>query len=145
MKTLKILFYTFVTIMILLAGISLTIVLLMHIEFNLSPQDTNYFESTIILLAFIGIPGTHYLHKKRISTLPSTLQIANKLSHYKNSFLIKLATIEGLSVLTLITYILTSRESYLYIFGIYLVTVLINYPSPSKIAEELNCEPSELN
>ena len=108
-----------------------------------SPVQLQNLESIIILLSLIGIPAGHYYHKKRISHLSQELSGSELLKSYKVSFIVKLAILEGMALITLVGYMLSGNQTFLLIYAIFFLIVLINYPGESKLKDELNLNKEE--
>jgi hypothetical protein len=111
------------------------------IVFN--PNQLQYFESIIIMLSLIGIPGGHYLHKKRLEHLHSNMSITERLLTYKTSYFIKLIVLQCIGLITLMGYTMSGNGTFLVIFAILLITLLINYPSESRVFEEIHLDQDD--
>lgn len=109
-----------------------------------TPIQLQNFESVIIVLSLLGIPAGHYYHKRRLLHLSLELPIETVLLRYRSSFFVKLAILEGLSMLSLIGYMLSGNGTFLIIYSIYLLVILINFPSRTRIADDLRREEDEL-
>jgi len=99
----------------------------------------------LIIMVFVGIPVSYMFHKKNTSHINPELPLVEKLKGYRKSLFIKLVTLEGLAMFSLIGYILAGNKSYLYIFFIVLIVYLLNYPAKSTIKQELRLEDGEMN
>ncbi len=108
-----------------------------------STERTVY--SALILLVFIGIPVSYMFHKKSTSHIDVELSIVDKLVKYRKSLFIKLITLEGLAMFSLIGYIVAGTKTYIYIYMILVVVYLISYPGKSTIRQEMQLEDDELN
>lgn len=111
------------------------------IVFN--PNQLQYFESFIILMSLIGIPGGHYFHKKRMEQLQPDMSISQRLLRYKSSYFIKLIVLQCIGLITLMGYTMSGNGTFLVIFAILLITIIINYPIESRISEEINSVQNE--
>ena len=60
------------------------------------------------------------------------------------AYFIKIMTLEGISLLSLLGYLMTGSLNLLMIFGLVYIFLLLNYPRKSSIFEELGIDPSEL-
>lgn len=122
-------------------------VMLVHVRgavMPLTPTQMQYIETLIIILAFVGIPTAHYYHKKKTDHINAGLDGADKLARYRVSFFIKMATFEGVSLVSLLTYVMSGNNTFLIIFGILIVTILINYPTKSRISDELGTDEIDI-
>ncbi|MBN2164863.1 MAG: hypothetical protein JW717_01155 [Marinilabiliaceae bacterium] len=109
-----------------------------------TPVQLQYFESVIILLSLAGIPASYYYHKKRMKHLSLEMKPVDLLKSFKSSFFIKLFLTEGLGVLSLVGFMLSANGTFLVIFAIFMVVIIINYPSYSRIADDMQISESEL-
>lgn len=111
------------------------------LEWTASEVET--FKTIIILLALAGIPAAFILHSKKVKRISSTLPFHDQIRRYKAGFFIKIITIEALAVLTLIGYLVTFQNTFLYMFALLFVAYLLTIPIASKILEEL--EPPQID
>jgi len=111
----------------------------------IDPSTERTVYSILILLVFIGIPVSYIFHKKSSSHINPELSISEKLVKYRKSLFIKLITIEGLAMFSLIGYIVAGTKTYLYIYLILVVVYLISYPGKSTIRQEMQLDDEELN
>jgi hypothetical protein len=111
----------------------------------IDPSTERTVYSILILLVFIGIPVSYIFHKKSSSHINPELSISEKLVRYRKSLFIKLITIEGLAMFSLIGYIVAGTKTYLYIYLILVVVYLISYPGKSTIRQEMQLNDEELN
>ncbi len=111
----------------------------------IDPSTERTVYSILILLVFIGIPVSYIFHKKSSSHINPELSISEKLVKYRKSLFIKLITIEGLVMFSLIGYIVAGTKTYLYIYLILVVVYLISYPGKSTIRQEMQLDDEELN
>jgi hypothetical protein len=110
----------------------------------LPPVQLQYLKTILILLAFAGIPAAHYFHKTRAAHINPHLSNTEKLLRFRVSYFIKLATFEGLGLIGLLAYLLSADRNFLLIFGLFMVVLVINYPTKAKVAEELQMDADEL-
>lgn len=143
-KQIRIIFYAILSGLLFFGLGAFGLVKMQGIVNALTPMQMQYIETIIIIMAFIGIPTSHYFHKKKTESINPALSPEEKLSRYRVSFFIKMATFEGLSLISLLTYLMSGNNTFLIIYSILLITILINYPGKSKVAEELNMETDEL-
>ncbi|GEM_PF-2588397 len=108
-----------------------------------STERTVY--TVLILMVFVGIPVSYMFHKKSASHISAELSISDKLVRYRKSLFIKLITIEGLAMFSLIGYIVAGTKTYLYIYLILLVVYLLSYPGKSIMGQEMQLDSEELN
>jgi hypothetical protein len=109
----------------------------------IDPSTQATVQTLLIILVFVGIPVSYVFHKKNTSHIDPDLSLSDKLVRYRKSLFVKLITLEGLAMFSLIGYIVSGTKSNLYIYLIILVVYLINYPGKQMIRQELNLEDSE--
>lgn len=109
------------------------------LEWNLTQQEN--LKSIILVLALAGIPASHFFHSRKTRHIDADLSFHEKLILYKNSFFVKIATMEALAVLGLLGYLVSADTTFLYVFALLLLAFLINRPGRNSITREL--EPEE--
>jgi hypothetical protein len=111
----------------------------------LSPSIENSMQSFLVILILAGIPVSYIFHSKKTAHIDPELSLAEKLGHYRRSLFIKFATLESLSLISLLAYITSSNRSYILFYMILMIVFAMNYPGKSKVAQELNLNQDELN
>ncbi|MFT3737214.1 MAG: hypothetical protein QM786_00470 [Breznakibacter sp.] len=111
---------------------------------QMDQTQLHYLKTVVLLSAFVGIPAAHYFHKKKTGHIVPNLSNVEKMVRFRTSYFIKLATFEGLGLVSLLAYLLSNDKTFLFVFGLFMVVLAINYPSVSKVAEELQSDPDEL-
>ncbi len=111
----------------------------------IDPSTERMVYTILIILVFVGIPVSYMFHKKSTSHISAELSITDKLVKYRKILFVKLITIEGLAMFSLIGYIVAGTKTYLYMYMILLVVYLISYPGKTTIAQEMQLESDELN
>jgi hypothetical protein len=111
---------------------------------QMARAETEYLKTLFLLVTFGGIPLSYYIHKKKLASVGEGTGIATKMALYQNSYLVKLAILEGLAFLGLITYFMLVEKTFLLISGVFIIVLAINYPTKSKMADELQMDEAEL-
>ena len=111
---------------------------------TLDSVHLQYLKTLVILMALVGIPAAHLFHRKKTAHINPSLDPVKKMISFKASYFIKLATFEGLGLISLLSYLLSNDNTFLIVFGLFMVVLIINYPSASKVAEDLQTTPEEL-
>jgi len=111
----------------------------------IDPSTERTVYSVLILLVFVGVPVSYIFHKKSSSHINVELSIGDKLVKYRKSFFVKLITLEGLAMFSLIGYIVAGTKTYLYIYVILVVVFLLSYPGKNTVRQELQLDDDELN
>lgn len=144
-RQIQMLYFVILIGLIFLGGVAYYFVL---INGNMSLIDASTekaISTLLIIMVFVGIPVSYMFHKKNVSHINTELPLTEKLKGYRKSMFIKLVTLEGLAMFSLIGYILAGNKSYLYIFLIVLIVYLLNYPAKSTIKQELSLDDGEMN
>jgi hypothetical protein len=110
------------------------------IDWTLTQKEN--LKSIILLLALGGIPASYFFHSKKVKHINPDLPVEKKLSQYKTSFFIKIVTLEALSILGLLAYMLTADNTFLYIFALLFLAYILNRPTKHNILNEI--EPEEI-
>jgi hypothetical protein len=144
-KQIRVMYYAVFGGMVAFTLGSLFIILSRGAFADLSPIQATNLQSVVLLLVFAGIPGAHYYHRKKCKNLPEEMDLLSKLAIYKTGFVIKQMVFEGLCLLGLMVYILTASHIYIIVASVCIVTQLINYPSITRISEDLGVEAHEFD
>lgn len=111
--------------------------------YNLPPATESNIKSLIIILTLAGVPASYMFHKRKVTHIDADLPSERKIQQYRNSFFIKISTLEGLSFISLLMYLVTSNTDMFLIFSLIYIFILLNFPKKSTILSELNIEPSD--
>ncbi len=142
----KIIFWTLFGLMVIMLLMAVFIIKNTGplMEWDLTQREN--LKSVILILSLAGIPVSYFFHSKKIKHLNPDLPLELKISQYKISFLIKIITLEALSVLGILSYMLTADNTFLYIFALLFLAYLINRPTRNGIIEEIESnKPDETN
>ncbi|MFO7999649.1 MAG: hypothetical protein R6U46_00285 [Marinilabilia sp.] len=111
------------------------------IEWSLTQAEN--LKAVILVLALVGIPASHYFHSQKIRHLDPDLALHEKLLQFRNSFFVKIATMEALSILGLLGYMITADTTFLYLFALLFLAFLINRPGKNSIIREIETDETE--
>ncbi len=136
-KQIKLIYFVIVITLAIFAAFSFYYILTIGKVSTFETANENNMKSLSIVLALIGIPASYMFHKRKVSRINQSLSIESKLMHYKSAYFIKIATLEGLSLISLLIYLSTGHINQLIIFGLIYLFLLLNYPSQSTIQREL--------
>jgi hypothetical protein len=129
-----------------LLAMLITILFMVHtfgaiLDWPLSQREM--LKSVILILSLGGIPASYFFHTKKVKHIPCELALADKLKQFRSSFFIKIATLEALGFLALLSYLVTADFTFIYVFALLFIAYFINVPSKRSIINEL--EPDETN
>ncbi|WP_026473745.1 hypothetical protein [Alkaliflexus imshenetskii] len=105
---------------------------------NWSPQDLETLKSVIVILALGGIPAGFIFHTHQVKKIPADIPLHNKLLQYRNSYFIKIVTLEALAIIALIGHLISADKSFAIIFGLLFVAYTLNMPRWQNIIKEIN-------
>jgi hypothetical protein len=111
----------------------------------IDPSMERTIYTILIILVFVGIPVSYVFHKKSVAHIDPELSLSDKLVKYRKVLFIKLVTLEGLAMFSLIGYIVAGKISYLLMYIILVVVYLISYPGKKNISEELQLEEGQMD
>lgn len=146
-KTLKQIRLIYFIVTTLLAIFAILTFLFITINGRVYPMDMaaeSNLKSLIIILALAGIPASYMFHNRKVKHINPELKANEKLQQYRMAYFIKIMTLEGISLLSLLGYLMTGNLNQFMIFGLVYLFLLLNYPKKSSIFEELNIDKSEL-
>jgi hypothetical protein len=111
--------------------------------FNTSMSDPLII-STFIIACVILPAGKRYT-KITFGKINQNDLLINKLSKYQAGQLIRLATCEGVGILSIVSLLLTSNLFFLSFLLISLFIMVLYYPTPEKIGMEINLTQNEID
>jgi hypothetical protein len=109
----------------------------------LSPVQTEILSYISLIFMLLNIPLGYWLHNKKMKSVAGITDITEKLSAYQSSHIIKIAFFEGVGLLSCIVLLLGGKNLILIQVVIVLLFMLLNTPSVSKLANELNLSQGE--
>jgi hypothetical protein len=71
--------------------------------------------------------------------------LMNRLTKYQTGQLIRLATCEGVGLLSIVSLLLTSNLFFLFFLFISFFIMILYYPTPNKIGIEINLTQNEID
>lgn len=66
------------------------------------------------------------------------MPLNNKLLKYRNSYFIKIVTLEALAIIALIGHLISADKSFAIIFGLLFVAYMLNMPRWQNIMKEID-------
>lgn len=137
LKQITLIYWGVFALLVLFFFISLFVVGRLGAVGTISANDKETFKTIIVILALLGIPAGFSFHQKRITHLPEEFPLDKKLKYYRNSFFIKIVTLEALAIISLTGYMITTDVVFLLIFGLLFVAFVLNIPTKSRVMGEL--------
>jgi len=111
--------------------------------FNFDISDP-FFLSTI-LMACIFLPFGYLYAKMTIKKIDQNDSVKNKLPKYQSGQLMRMASCEGIGLLSIVSLMLTSNLFFLVFLFIAAFIMIQYYPTPDKIGREINLTPNEID
>jgi len=143
-RQIKFLFFTIAVVLLIFGAIAFFYVTLHGKAYDVSMSYESNLRSLLLILALVGIPASYMFHSRKVKHIDRDLESAQKLLQYRTAFFIKIITLEGLSLLSLLAYITTAQLNYLSIFGILYLALLISFPRKNAILNDLEIDPSDV-
>lgn len=106
------------------------------------PGDKTLLIALLVVTA-TSIPAGMYISRRKISQIPKNISLPDKLRQLTAAWIIRLATIEGTLLFSLVILLLTADYRLLYITVLILFYFAMNYPSKEKVAAYLNLSREE--
>jgi hypothetical protein len=110
--------------------------------FNTSMSDPLMIATFITACVFL--PGGNRYSRMTFSKINKNDSLMNRLSKYQTIQLIRLATCEGVGLLSIVSLLLTSNLFFLVFLLIALFIMVQYYPTPDNIGREINLTPNEI-
>jgi hypothetical protein len=96
-----------------------------------------------LIFLLIEIPLGYWLHSNKMKSVAVYPDINSKLIAYKASHIVKIAMFEGVGFFSCVVYFFGGKNSILIQIAIVLIIMLIETPSATKLANELNLLPGD--
>ena len=128
---------------VLLVGIMYTITQKNGTHLNPS-EDLKILELLVPVFGIISFFAARFIINKRFKKIPKDAQLSQKIEAYRASMIILWAMLEGTALFGAVGYLLAGRQNLL-LYGLMAAVFILYFrPLKSKIAEDLNLEPTEV-
>ena len=129
------------------SGLMTFLIMVMYINkskfiFNTSLSDTLMISTFI--LACVSLPAGYMFARNIFSKIDPNDLLMNKLTKYQSGQIIRLATCEGVGLLSIVSLMLTSNLFFLIILLISFFIMVLYFPTPDKIGSEINLTQNEI-
>jgi hypothetical protein len=108
-----------------------------------------YMSDPLMILTFITacvfLPAGNRYATMTFAKINQNESLMNRLSKYQTGQLIRLATCEGVGLLSIVSLLLTSNLFFLFFLLIALFIMILYYPTPDKIGTEINLTQNEID
>lgn len=145
-KTYKQIQLIYFVVVVVLASLAAFTFYYVHVMGKVGGYDIgveNNLKSLNILLALVGIPASYMFHKRKVNHIEKTLPVNKKLIQFRTAFFVKIATLEGLALISVMIYLLTGEINQLMVFGLLYLFLLLNFPSTKTINRDLEINDND--
>jgi len=111
--------------------------------FNTSMSDPLMISTFIIACVFL--PAGNRYTRMTFRKINQDDSLMNRLTKYQTGQLIRLATCEGVGLLSIVSLLLTSNLFFLFFLFISFFIMILYYPTPNKIGIEINLTQNEID
>jgi hypothetical protein len=141
LKMTRVIFFALIT------GLLFFLVIVYNIsqnEFIFSADFSDPLITVTFILGCISIPAGYLIAKKIFKGINPDDLLEEKLAKYQSAQIIRLATCEGVGMLSVVSILLASNLFFLIFLLIALIIMVQYYPTPDKIGREVNLTPAEI-
>ncbi len=131
---------------IILAIISFAAVVLMLNPEQLEVDSQNHSSLLLILVPIFMVASIFlsiYISSLRMKNITEQTNLADKLTSFRTTFIIKLAILEAPALFAIIAYMLTRNISFLIMAGIMICFIILQYPNKENILKILKITQSQ--
>ncbi|PKQ69264.1 hypothetical protein [Raineya orbicola] len=132
------------TVPIVFMGIVFHFVLLPTIAADSTMQNHLLFQVVVVLMAVGSMAFIKVFMPKLMLNAQKQVDLQSKLQAYKSPFIIKMAILESVAMISLVFYLLTSKLFYVAMAAVWLVLLILEHPTPQNIARELKLSEKEM-
>lgn len=124
------------------------VVIVLGMTGDAAPEAANLlnaemFDLLVPILMITALGCVYFINKKRKADGAALESLAAKAAHYRSTFIIRSAILEGSNLFTVVVMLLVSYESYLFYFIIGLTAFLYYRPSVEKFITEYQINAKE--
>ncbi|MCU4164234.1 hypothetical protein [Carboxylicivirga caseinilyticus] len=136
-RQIQIIYFAIVIVLAAFAGFAFYFVFAIGKVSSFDLQMENNLKSLNVILALVGIPSSYMFFKRKVSHIDRNMSFDRKVIQYRTAFFIKMTTLEGLSLISILIYLSTGEINQLIVFGLLYLFMLLNYPSVNSIKKDL--------
>lgn len=144
LKQIRLIYFIVTILLALFAILSFAFITVNGQVYQLDQAGEQNLKSLIIILALAGIPASYIFHNRKVKHINSELSTMQKLSQYRMAYFVKVMTLEGISLLSLLGYLIIGDVNQIMVFGLVYLFLVLNFPKKSNILEELNIDQTDL-
>ncbi|WP_430813201.1 hypothetical protein [Carboxylicivirga sp. RSCT41] len=144
LKQIKLIYFIVTILLAVFAALSLFFVSMNGPVYIMEAGAANNLKSLIIILALAGIPASYMFHNRKVRQINKELNANSKLQQFRMSYFIKIMTLEGVTLLSLLSYLMIGNINQLLVFALVYLFLILNYPKRASILDELEINESEL-
>ena len=95
------------------------------------------------VFAVYGVIAGSIIFKKKLNSSKSKTSLIEKLNDYRAALIIRYALLEGATFFSLVSYLMTGDQLFLYISILIIAIFIILKPSAEKVINDLELNPNE--
>jgi MFS family permease len=95
------------------------------------------------VFAIYGLVAGSIIFKKRLNSSKNKTSLLEKLNDYRAALIIRYALLEGATFFSLVSYLMTGDQLFLYISILIIAMFIILKPSAEKVINDMELNPNE--
>ena len=123
---------------------SLTVLFITNHKLVFNGSTSDPLMNSTIIIACVFLPAGNRYSKIFFSKINPNDLLMNRLSKYQTGQLIRLATCEGVGILSIVSLLLTSNLFFLSFLLVSWFIMVLYYPTPDKIGRDIKLTPNEI-
>ncbi len=131
----------------LVAGILFFVLISVFMQANafgtMDDESNNLLMVFALAFAAIGIASSKILFKRKVRKCNANTTLAEKLDEYRSALIIKFASLEAPSFLSIVIYLLTGNTIVLIIAGVLIIVFIMYRPTKEKLIGDLELDTKE--
>lgn len=143
-NAIQIIYFGLIVGVALFYGIAFLLVSGSNFQPAITTANQVIYKMILIFGILAGIPLVISVTQKAIGKIDSSLDLPAKLTLYQTQFLIRMAVLDGLGLLSVVFYINSGDYSVALIGVAVFIVMLLSFPSVKKIAADLNVDEESL-
>jgi hypothetical protein len=107
------------------------------------PRELEILTYISLIFILVELPLAYWLHTRKMKSIADWPDLNSKLDAYKASHIVKIAMFEGAGFFSCLVLLLGGKNMVLVQILIVLIIMLLENPSATKVANELNLSPGD--
>lgn len=130
-----------------ITGVLFFMVIIYHLgreRFSLAVDFGNPLFLALFGIAVLTVPLSWLYSKKKLGMIRIEEPLASKYMSWQYTVIIRMAAVEGIALFSAVCLLITGNLFYIFFFMVALALQAVNWPSPGKIAREINLMETEI-